>query len=438
VHENQQPNSTDNLNAMNKLLVSLTTAVVVCLCTSSQATLLMYEPFDYPAGERLGGSTATGPVGKTNANGQVWITRSPATLIPYDEARDVLITAGSMSYPGLAPSLGNSVRYGTNAAVGDVTNTMYTVAIDLPGDPFTSNVVYYSMIVHLHSSIPAGGVRTCYAAFSEDPADPVNDAGYGVITSSGTGNIPLPAGAWIRNSGATQYHLGAGKQNGDGTGTSAGQPSWQSGAVTYTNQQGNVTGFGQDWATVDTNPNQPYFIVMKYEFKDLNIHNDDVVSIWVNPAASTLGYDDGEWLAGVDGGAYYSATNSTVTADIDAYTYGIQSFMLIGNAQASTSLTKSIDVSVDELRIGTTWADVTPTPTPGPLITEIAGAGTTSVTVTWTNVQVGTNYVLQYNTNLSTTNWSDLPPVTAVGPTASQTDNPPSGDTARFYRVLNP
>jgi len=69
-------------------------------------------------------------------------------------------------------------------------------------------------------------------------------------------------------------------------------------------------------------------------------------------------------------------------------------------------------------------------------ITSISGAGTTSVTVTWTNAVAGTNYVLQYNTNLATTDWTSLSPVQAGGSTASQTDNPPSGDPQRFYRVL--
>jgi hypothetical protein len=126
-----------------------------------------------------------------------------------------------------------------------------------------------------------------------------------------------------------------------------------------------------------------------------------------------------------------------VTANID--TPQIQSFMLIAVAQSSSRLDKTIDVSLDELRIGTNWADVTPVPPPpAPEIISVAGAGTTSVTVTWTNVQIGTNYVLQYSTNLSTTNWSDLAPVTAADTTAAQTDNPPSGAAARFYRVLKP
>jgi GH25 family lysozyme M1 (1,4-beta-N-acetylmuramidase) len=75
------------------------------------------------------------------------------------------------------------------------------------------------------------------------------------------------------------------------------------------------------------------------------------------------------------------------------------------------------------------------TPAPRPQITSVVGAGTTSVTVTWTNTVAGTNYVLQYNTNLNATNWYDLSPVTASGSTASKTDNPPAGGLQRYYRV---
>lgn len=76
------------------------------------------------------------------------------------------------------------------------------------------------------------------------------------------------------------------------------------------------------------------------------------------------------------------------------------------------------------------------TPAPRPLITSVEGAGTGSVTVHWTNVVTTTNYVLQYTTNLTSPNWSNLPPVTAEGATAWQTDQPPAGEGQRYYRVL--
>ena len=72
---------------------------------------------------------------------------------------------------------------------------------------------------------------------------------------------------------------------------------------------------------------------------------------------------------------------------------------------------------------------------PAPRIRSITGAGTTSVTVTWSNAVPGLTYVLQYNTNLSTRNWYDLPPVSASSSIASQTDTVPAGSRQCYYRV---
>ena len=410
---------------MKRLLVTIACASLVLITTSSQASLLLYEPFDYTPGQRLGGS-GTNTVGKVAPNGQTWITRSYTTnTLGYAETNDILITSGNLSYPGLAPSKGSSVRYGSGASTAPT--SLYTYAIALPS-AVSEGSLYYSMIVHFHSSIPTGGGRTCYAAFSVETANPETDAAKGAVTASGVSNIQLPAGAWLRTSGTTDGQFGAGKQNGDGLGTSAGWPAWQA-AGALPNQQGTTA--GQSWTIITNNT---YFIVIKYTFNPFSTGNSSPVAMWINPIPSTLGYDEGEALAGVSGGSYYSATNAYTTATIDA-PY-IQSFMLIGVAQQWASFTKTIDVSLDELRIGTTWADVTPLP--APQIISLAGAGTTSVTITWTNVQVGTNYVLQYNTNVATATWSNLAPVTAAGTTASQTDNPPAGSAARFYRVLKP
>jgi hypothetical protein len=413
---------------MKRLLLPLTSAAFVVISTSSQAELLLYEPFNYTAGERLGGA-GTSPLGQVAPNGQQWITRSSASAGSYVEANDALITAGSLSYPGLSPSSGNSVRYGSSV---DGTG-LYTDAIALPS-AVTDGSLYYSAIVRFNGPI-AGNVRTPYASFSVDTADPLTDAGVGVGTASGLSGLPLPAAAWMRNSPTVvgEFQFGSGKQNGDGMGPSANVPSWQSSAAghPYPNQKGNTAGTNQVYATIADNI---YFIVLKYTF-NTGDGGDDTVSMWINPVASTLGDDAGEAAAGAAGGSYYSAINANVFTFYDSSQ--IRSFMLLGLANAYALNNRSIDISLDELRIGTTWADVTPLPPPPPpQIISIAGAGTTSVTVTWTNALVGTNYVLQYNTNLSTTDWADLAPVTATGSTAFQTDNPPSGDAARFYRVL--
>jgi autotransporter-associated beta strand protein len=70
-----------------------------------------------------------------------------------------------------------------------------------------------------------------------------------------------------------------------------------------------------------------------------------------------------------------------------------------------------------------------------PVITAITGAGTGAVTVHYTNAMPGTDYVLQYATNLAAPAWVNVATNTAAGSTASQTDNPPPGAPQRFYRV---
>ncbi len=321
---------------------------ISALNTAAQAQLLVYDPFDYPAGDRLGGGSLDNSLlGKTAPTGQRWIVRSPVGVTGYTAANDTQVTAGNLSYAGLATSTGNSVRYGSSITNGD---GLYTNAIALP-NAINSGSVYYSMIVRFNGVI-ATNIRTSYASLNADTANPGTDAGLNAGSASGS-LVALPASAWIRNSGDTDYHLGGGKTNTDGIGTSANAASWQAAAATP-NQQGNTAGTGQDWATV---ADDTYFMVMKYTF-NTGSASDDTVSLWVNPIASTLGNNAGEAAAGMSGGSYYSAINAFTTANVDVAQ--IQSFVLIGQALALAGSRRSIDTSLDELRIGLTWADVTP------------------------------------------------------------------------------
>jgi len=96
----------------------------------------------------------------------------------------------------------------------------------------------------------------------------------------------------------------------------------------------------------------------------------------------------------------------------------------------------NFSTSVDANGILLTFTpNATPMPTP-PHITSIIGAGTASVTVNYTNTLAGTNYTLQYNTNLSTANWYDVGTAAAPGTSASQNDSPPAGEAERYYRVF--
>jgi hypothetical protein len=78
---------------------------------------------------------------------------------------------------------------------------------------------------------------------------------------------------------------------------------------------------------------------------------------------------------------------------------------------------------------------VSTAPAVRPVIRSLTGAGTTNVVITWSSVS-NQSYHLQYKTNLSATNWSDLAPnITAAGSTASFTDHPITGHQ-RYYRVM--
>ena len=67
-----------------------------------------------------------------------------------------------------------------------------------------------------------------------------------------------------------------------------------------------------------------------------------------------------------------------------------------------------------------------------PVIESMSRSGST-FTLTWSAVP-GQTYWLQYTTNLTPANWTDVPPaVVATGPNASATDT--NAASQRFYRV---
>ncbi len=83
------------------------------------------------------------------------------------------------------------------------------------------------------------------------------------------------------------------------------------------------------------------------------------------------------------------------------------------------------------------WLTFTPNevyPVTHARIAAIGSAAPGSVTVSYTNVQYGTNYVLSYSTNLSTTNWFAVGVKKAQGLSDAQTDTSATNGQ-RYYRV---
>jgi hypothetical protein len=123
-----------------------------------------------------------------------------------------------------------------------------------------------------------------------------------------------------------------------------------------------VTNGGTTFAlTAPQNDGDTVFVVESYS-KNAGA-NQDQVKVWLNPDASTFG--------GAEPAATLTVNYVTGTQITPA------SFVLRNSAPATTGGTPTI--LFDELRIGTMWADVTPTVVPEPATFALAGLAALAV-----------------------------------------------------------
>ncbi|MDB6024159.1 MAG: Protein of unknown function precursor containing a C-terminal secretion signal [Verrucomicrobiales bacterium] len=133
---------------------------------------------------------------------------------------------------------------------------------------------------------------------------------------------------------------------------------------------------------------QTLFIVGSYTYNAGA--NDDVVRLWINPSSSTFGAGTAPTATVSDAS---SGNDMTV---IDQFTFRQAS----GTAAA---------VTFDELRLGTTWASVTPAVStePATLPTlKIVNNGNSTATVTWPAAY--TTYILQSTPTLESPSWGPV------------------------------
>lgn len=230
------------------------------------AGALVYEPFDYPAGETLPSQTNWTGINTGDDN--------------------ILIIEGSLTYSGLQASAGNKVSF---AGAGiDAYRTFVNQ---------TSNIVYYSFIMN------------------------VTDVGL----LNATGGYFTGIASNSTNFGATVWTglFGDGYRIGINPRTSTANTVW----VTGTQPTGNSV-----------------LIVVSYEF--IEGTGNDVVNIWVNPSAASLG------------AATPPAATATVTNTGGTDLGSISQFFIRQDSDTETPF-----IDMDECRVGTSWADVTPTET---------------------------------------------------------------------------
>lgn len=238
----------------------------------AQATLPVYEGFNYAVGSNLGGQ------------GQ-WVNLNTGD--------EVVVAANSLTYTGLAASTGNSVTFG-GAGIDP----------QLPFTPQTSGVVYASYLLKV----------TDISGFTF--ANGSYHFGLGTSTSFG-------ATVWLKPStNANEYMIGINKR------TTAADVVYSSTGIAV---------------------NQTVLVVIAYDI------TNQTSSMWINPSASTFGN------ASAPAASLTASTGSNI-ATID------KTFLRQGSATDTPTV-----MLVDELRVGTTWAQVTPAATASLADNAIAG-----------------------------------------------------------------
>jgi hypothetical protein len=243
-----------------------------------------------------------------------------------------MVVSDSLTVPGLAPSSGGALQFlngNTMAArVGFVDGTFYSPPATLGevGDP-----LYYSLalkVTDLTGLYSGGG-----ALFGFNNGTVASTT---VFSSYGTRVYIMPG------IDADHYTIGLAKNGVGGT-----------------LQAPEVVG------TVNYPVGETIFVVGSYTqvgggTGTAGQGNDSPIKLWINPDSSTFGGGAEATLA--ESSTFFEIINST-QGDIGAPAGGPYIISFAVRQHATTASTPSY--IIDELRVGTTWADVTPVPEPG-------------------------------------------------------------------------
>lgn len=304
---------------------------------NSLADLRLYEPFNYTVGQGLSGQAGqtflAGTTGGPSGTGRFWGQQAPngnywmSTGLSgtYDPLTDAVIFGDDLIVPGLYhPDAGGSVTLGGPGITPRI--AFQGIANDTVNG--SAQYAYYSLAF----KIPENGLNGT-------AANGGLVAAFNNTRGSQSGN-PTTTGCslWVKASGGG-FVVGVYEQG--ATAANAANVSYDP----------NVLSFGTT-----------YFVVGKYTIigtNNVNPTSDDTAKIWVNPLSATFGGLDpasGETVAA------FNAVDVPTNAG-DATT--IQTFLLRQDAAVAGSPNVPQNIILDELRIGTTYADVTPVPEPG-------------------------------------------------------------------------
>ncbi|MDW8310004.1 MAG: hypothetical protein RMK20_11585, partial [Verrucomicrobiales bacterium] len=293
------------------------------------------------------------------------------------------VTAGSLSFPGL-----RDPTIVSNKAALPVTAS--TASRPFAAAPISNGTLYISFVLR-QTTLTASTTGGTLAGLDDDG---------NVTTSNGRAAIGLAV--HVKQTNTTRYLVGIRKGQGS-SGAGGGSD------VFYT---------GASFATNDV-----VFIVAKYTFNPGA--GDDTVALWVNPDAVTFG--------GSEPPPHIAETTTGNSSDSPGLRYVVL---------RCNSSTVSGANDVDNLRVGTSWADVTPAastaPTSRPYITEaFLSAG--GLELRGTNGPPDGTYHVLTTPDLAASSWTPVATNQFAGDGSFACAVPLlPGEPQRFFRLLIP
>jgi hypothetical protein len=230
----------------------------------------------------------------------------------------------------------------------------------------------------------------------------INDLGYGTWNGAAAqvgmltapNNTSHPLQVMAKSSSASGYLIGVQKAGGSAT-----------------------------FDTVERHAGETVFLVGKYDFTA----SPNAVSLWINPASSTFG------AAAAPATGFISQTTGTDGLTIDRF-----------NMRQNTAASVPAAMQWDELRVGLSWASVTPVlslPT-ATVLTNLARLANGAFQFAYPNSS-GQSYSVYASTNLTPSinpaNWAPIGTATQISPGFYQfTDPSATNCPRRFYQLRWP
>ena len=318
--------------------VQITFGTPVATCNASTLNLDTYNLSILYTGAGNSGLVLTTNSGVIGGDNPASIASGTITITGITEGTSYLVTAtqGSCSKQvgGFSPECKpiNALPYydSFNYTVGSSLGTLQTWTNVNSGDNITTTAGNLS-----YTGLTTAGNSVSFAADGFDCFSPITSTTSGTVYYSFLMKIGSMAGVTEANGG---YFAGIGENS-----STLGATLWTK-RVDDTNYNLGIevrtaTTTNTTYSTTSYQTGQTYFVVVGYTFNTATAA-DDVVSLWVNPTVN----------AAMPTATLTDSQAATAIDLLNASTFFLR----------QDSATETPTVQVDELRIGTAWADVVP------------------------------------------------------------------------------